>query len=267
MVPYILKPISHTHTHTLVFNPYTVLYVCILVAKDTHTHTHSNPHKSPSPSPAASLTICRGTGRLLFKHSSSFFFLAVSSPPVFVVIMTSRCFNFRFAYPLPLLPHLHTARMAGGHPTDKFSFMYQPDTHKRYGARMHTLTRKQHTHTTQHTHAPSPPRPGKSLRCILLSVLRGGVSGSDAGHLHPSPVPPRSTDREATRHLTGPTRTCALLSALGPPLIPRAHLTARCHGACILIKSPFSFRCMLAKSFSWIVALRIESLGFMCDDE
>ncbi|KAG7226009.1 hypothetical protein INR49_018619 [Caranx melampygus] len=44
--------------------------------------------------------------------------------------MTSRCFNFRFAYPLPLLPHLHTARMASGHPTDKFSFMYQPDTHK-----------------------------------------------------------------------------------------------------------------------------------------
>ncbi|KAF6720877.1 Protein FAM168A [Oryzias melastigma] len=34
---------------------------------------------------------------------------------------------FRFAYPLP---HLHTARMASGHPTEKFSFMYQPDTHK-----------------------------------------------------------------------------------------------------------------------------------------
>lgn len=60
--------------------------------------------------------------------------------------MTSRCFNFRFAYPLPLLPHLHTARMASGHPTDKFSFMYQPDTHKRYGARMHT-----HLHARTHT--------------------------------------------------------------------------------------------------------------------
>lgn len=68
--------------------------------------------------------------------------------PVFIVIMTSRCFNFRFAYPLPLLPHLHTARMASGHPTDKFSFMYQPDTHKRYGARMHTHS---YTHETQHT--------------------------------------------------------------------------------------------------------------------
>lgn len=74
--------------------------------------------------------------------------------PVFLVIMTSRCFNFRFAYPLPLLPHLHTARMASGHPTDKFSFMYQPDTHKRYGARMHT-----HSHTNAHTYTHSFPMP------------------------------------------------------------------------------------------------------------
>lgn len=59
---------------------------------------------------------------------------------MFFVIMTFHCFNFRFAYPLPLLPYLHTTRMASGHPTDKFSFMYQPDTHKRYGTRTHTLS-------------------------------------------------------------------------------------------------------------------------------
>lgn len=77
---------------------------------------------------------------LLFTFAFFYFFIfRLFSPfPLFVVIMTSRCFNFRFAYPLPLLPHLHTARMASGHPTDKFSFMYQPDTHKRYGARMYT---------------------------------------------------------------------------------------------------------------------------------
>lgn len=73
---------------------------------------------------------------------------------MFLVIMTSRCFNFRFAYPLPLLPYLHTTRMASGHPTDKFSFMYQPDTHKRYGTRTHTLS---------HSHASPAPfqRAGK----------------------------------------------------------------------------------------------------------
>lgn len=65
---------------------------------------------------------------------------------LFLVIMTSRCFNFRFAYPLPLLPYLHKARMASGHPTDKFSFMFQPDTHKRYGTHMHT-----HLHTCPHS--------------------------------------------------------------------------------------------------------------------
>lgn len=72
--------------------------------------------------------------------------------PVFVIIMTSRCFNFRFAYPLPLLPHLHTARMASGHPTDKFSFMYQPDTHKRYGTRMYTHPQHAHTRRKRNTH-------------------------------------------------------------------------------------------------------------------
>lgn len=98
------------------------------------TQTHSPDHCHPLLLP---LTICCCTIACFFFFVCFYFLLC------FVVIMTSRCFNFRFAYPLPLLPpHLHTARMASGHPTDKFSFMYQPDTHKRYGTRMHTQTHK-----------------------------------------------------------------------------------------------------------------------------
>lgn len=76
------------------------------------------------------------------------FLILIFHFPTFFVIMTSHCFNFRFAYPLPLLPYLHTTRMASGHPTDKFSFMYQPDTHKRYETRKHAPSR---------SHAAPPP--------------------------------------------------------------------------------------------------------------
>lgn len=118
-----------------------------LVTKDSAVTTNTQTRRlNHCPTPLLlSLTICCCTGACFLMFLFLFFFPF----PVFVVIMTSRCFNFRFAYPLPLLPHLHTARMASGHPTDKFSFMYQPDTHKRYGARMHTHSHKSHNSYSQ----------------------------------------------------------------------------------------------------------------------
>lgn len=162
--------IQHIHD-ILIFVPiFSILSKWMNVAKESPG--------SPLAPPAAAATnhsCCAGACfLLLFFLSFVLFFqflILIFHFPTFFVIMTSHCFNFRFAYPLPLLPYLHTTRMASGHPTDKFSFMYQPDTHKRYETRKHAPSR---------SHAAPPPLPPSPAARLLKEQVSGNNRGTEA---------------------------------------------------------------------------------------